>query len=75
MVLNIAKTSKPFAIFEENTWVIVNTTVIKISKISNENNPDTEVSIKNQNESPAVTDADLKRGDDNSILNRINKSH
>ena len=74
-VLIMAKISSPFAIFEENTWVIVNTVDIKISKTSNENNPDTEVIIKNQNESPAVTDAALKRGDDNCILNRVNKSH
>ena len=48
---------------------------MKISIISNENMPDTEIIIKNQNERPAVTATDLKRGDDNSILNRIDESH
>ena len=48
---------------------------MKISIISNENMPDTEIIIKNQNERPAVTATDLKRGDDSSILNRIDKSH
>ena len=75
LVLIIAKISKPFVIFEENIWVIVKTLAIKISNISNEKIPDTEVIMKNQNERPAVTATDLKRGDDNSILNRIDESH
>ena len=33
------------------------------------------VIIKNQNENPAVTANDLNLGEDNSILNRIDKSH
>ena len=48
---------------------------IKIINISNENMPDKVVIMKNQKESPAVTVADLNRGDDSSILNRIDKSH
>ena len=75
LVLISAKISKPFEIFEESIWVIIKTPAIKTSNISNENIPDTEIIMKNQNEKPAVTTTDLKRGDDNSILNRIDKSH
>ena len=75
LVLIIAKISNPFDIFEEKIWVIAKTLPMKISIISNENMPDTEIIIKNQNERPAVTATDLKRGDDSSILNRIDKSH
>ena len=75
LVLITAKISKPFEIFEENTWVMVKTLAIKMSNISNEKMPDTEVIMKNQNVRPAVTATDLKRGDDNSILYRIDKSH
>ena len=75
LVLIIAKISNPFDIFEEKIWVIAKTLPMKISIISNENMPDTEIIIKNQNERPAGTATDLKRGDDSSILNRIDKSH
>ena len=75
LVLISAKISKPFEIFEESIWVIIKTPAIKTSNISNENIPDTEIIMKNQNEKPADTTTDLKRGDDNSILNRIDKSH
>ena len=68
LVLILAKRSKPFEIFEENIWVIVKTLAIKTSKISNENIPIAEIIMKNQNERPAVTATDLKRGDDNSIF-------
>ena len=54
---------------------MVKTLAMKTSNISNENIPDTEIIMKNQNEKPADTTTDLKRGDDNSILNRIDKSH
>ena len=54
---------------------MINTLAIKISKISNEKKPNVEIITKNQNERPAVTAIDLKRGDDNSILYRIDKSH
>ena len=54
---------------------MVKTLAMKTSNISNENIPIAEIIMKNQNERPAVTATDLKRGDDNSILNRINKSH
>ena len=42
-------------------------------KISIEKLPIAFKIIKNQNENPAVTASDLNRGDDNSILNRINE--
>jgi len=54
---------------------MVKTLAIKTSNISNEKIPDTEIIMKNQNEKPAVTAIDLKRGDDSSILYRIDKSH
>ena len=75
LVLILAKRSKPFEIFEENIWVMVKTLAIKTSNISNENIPIAEIIMKNQNERPAVTATDLKRGEDNFILYRINKSH
>ena len=42
---------------------------------SGENMVSALVIIKNQNENPAVTANDLNLGEDNSILNRIDKSH
>ena len=54
---------------------MVKTLAIKMSNISNENTLNAEIIMKNQNERPAVTATDLKRGDDSSILNRIDKSH
>ena len=42
---------------------------------SGENMVSVLVIIKNQNENPAVTANDLNLGEDNSILNRIDKSH
>ena len=75
LVLILAKRSKPFEIFEENIRVMVKTLAMKTSNISNENIPIAEIIMKNQNERPAVTATDLKRGEDNSILYRINKSH
>ena len=54
---------------------MVKTLAIKMSNISNEKIPNAEIIMKNQNERPAVTATDLKRGEDNSILYRINKSH
>ena len=54
---------------------MVKTLAIKMSNISNENTLNAEIIMKNQNERPAVTATDLKRGEDNSILYRINKRH
>ena len=39
-----------------------------MSNISNEKIPNAVIIIKNQNEKPAETATDLKRGDDNSIF-------
>ena len=39
-----------------------------MSNISKENTLNAEIIMKNQNERPAVTATDLKRGDDNSIF-------
>ena len=68
LVLILAKISKPFEILEESIWVIVNILAIKMSNISNEKIPNAVIIIKNQNEKPAETATDLKRGDDNSIF-------
>ena len=54
---------------------MVKTLAIKMSNISNENILNAEIIMKNQNERPVVTATDLKRGEDNFILYRINKSH
>ena len=48
---------------------------INITNNSIEKLPVAEVIIKNQNESPAVIVSDLNRGEDNSILYRIDKCH
>ena len=46
LVLITAKISKPFEIFEENTWVMVKTLAIKMSNISNEKIPNAVIIIK-----------------------------
>ena len=75
LVLITANISKPHASLKESIWETVNTIAIKISKISNENNPNVVVNMKNQNDKPDATAIDLKRGDDNSILYRIDKRY
>ena len=75
LVLITANISKPLASLEESIWDMANTLAIKISKISNENNPNVVVIMKNQNDKPDATAIDLKRGDDNSILYRIDKRY
>ena len=67
--------SNAFESFNAKICVIVIINTRKITNASIENKPEAEVIIKNQNERPAVTATDLKRGDDSSILNRIDKSH
>ena len=44
-----------------------------MTKISREKNPVADVMIKNQKVNPEDTANALKRGDDNSILNRVNE--
>ena len=74
-VLNTEKISKPLDIFFVKSWVSANKIPIKIKKSSIENNPIVFEIIKNQNDIPAVTASDLKRGDEVCILNRIYESH
>ena len=72
-VLKIAKISRALDTFTAKICIIKNTVVIKTSKISSENVPVVEIMIKNQNVSPAETVNALNRGDESSILDRINK--
>tara|TARA_B100000029_G_scaffold419392_1_gene424882 strand:+ start:492 stop:716 length:225 start_codon:yes stop_codon:yes gene_type:complete len=72
-VLIIAKISNALEIFDEKICVKDNNEITKMRKISIEKLPIAFKIIKNQNENPAVTASDLNRGDDNSILNRINE--
>ena len=65
VVLKIANLSNPFETLYAKIWVMVKIEIEKISNDSNEKYPATEVKIKNQNVSPAVTATDLKRGDEN----------
>ena len=44
-------------------------------KFSMENTSVDDVMMKNQNDNPAVTARDLNLGDDEFILNRIDKCH
>ena len=74
-VLKIEKISKPRDIFFAKIWVSVNKIPTKIKKTSIENNPTAFKIIKNQNDIPAVTASDLKRGDEVCILNRIYEGH
>ena len=49
LVLITANISKPLASLEESIWDMVNTLAIKISKISNENNPNVVVNADAEN--------------------------
>jgi hypothetical protein len=55
--------------------VIVRTDTTNTIKISIENIPVDVVIMKNQNDNPAVTASALNRGEDSSILNRIDKCY
>ena len=74
-MLIIAKISNPLDIFFAKICVIVKVTAIKIRKISTENKLKDELIMKNQNENPAVTASDLNRGEEVSILYRINEGN
>ncbi len=52
-----------------------NTIAIKIAKNSSVKTPKIDVIIKNQRVNPADTANALNRGEDNSILNRINECY
>ena len=74
-VLTIAKMSKAFESFDAKICVIDKVAAAKIPIASKEKKLKLFEIIKNQNVKPAVTAIDLKRGDEISILYRINKSH
>ena len=72
-VLIIANMSKPFESLTANICVIIKTVATNTASTSKENNPIADVIIKNQKENPAVTARLLNRGEESSILNRINE--
>tara|TARA_Y100000817_G_C16514526_1_gene392741 strand:- start:70 stop:345 length:276 start_codon:yes stop_codon:yes gene_type:complete len=74
-VLNIAKISRAFDNLIEKIWVNVIVIPKKIANNSSEKRLVDAVIKKNQNEKPAVTASALNRGEDTSILDRINKCH
>ena len=74
-VLNIAKISNAFESLTEKIWVNVIVIPKKIANNSSEKRLVDAVIKKNQNEKPAVTASALNRGEDTSILDRINKCH
>ncbi len=74
-VLNIAKISNAFESLTEKIWVTVMVIPKKMANSSNEKRFVDAVIKKNQNENPAVTARALNRGEDTSILDRINKCH
>ena len=74
-VLNIAKISMAFDNLIEKIWVNVIVIPKKIANNSSEKRLVDAVIKKNQNEKPAVTASALNRGEDTSILDRINKCH
>jgi len=67
----IANVSKPFDTFFAKIWVRMITTRTNETKSSIEKTRIVDAIIKNQNENPMVTVSALNRGDDNSILDRI----
>ena len=71
----IAKISNPLESFIANIWVSVKIIAIKIPNNSRENTPMDDEIIKNQKDKPALTASALNLGDDNSILNRIDKRY
>ena len=74
-VLIIANMSNPFESLTANICVIIKTVATNTASTSKENNPIADVIIKNQKENPAVTARLLNRGEESSILNRINECY
>ena len=74
-VLIIANMSNPFESLTANICVIIKTVATNTASASKENNPMADVIIKNQKENPAVTARLLNRGEESSILNRINECY
>ena len=73
-VLKIANISRPLEILYEKICVKIKSDDTNMTKYSNEKKPAIVVIIINQKVNPAVTATDLKRGDDNSNLDRVNES-
>ena len=71
----IAKISNPLESFIANIWVSVKIIATKIPSNSRENTPMDDEITKNQKDKPALTASALNLGDDNSILNRIDKRY
>ena len=67
--------SNPFESLTVNICVIIKTVATNTASTSKENNPIADVIIKNQKENPAVTAKLLNRGEESSILNRINECY
>ena len=74
-VLIIANMSNPFESLTANICVIIKTVATNTASASKENNPIADVITKNQKENPAVTARLLNRGEESSILNRINECY
>ena len=74
-VLIIANMSNPFESLTANNCVIIKTVATNTANTSKENNPIADVIIKNQKENPAVIAKLLNRGEESSILNRINECY
>ena len=74
-VFIVAKISNPLESFTANIWVSVKIIATKIPNNSRENTPMDDEIIKNQKDKPALTANALNLGDDNSILNRIDKRY
>jgi len=74
-VLIIANMSNPFESLTANICVIIKIVATNTASTSKENNPIADVIIKNQKENPAVTAKLLNRGEESSILNRINECY
>ena len=67
--------SNPFESLTANICVIIKTVATNTASASKENNAMADVIIKNQKENPAVTARLLNRGEESSILNRINECY
>ena len=74
-VLIIANTSNPFESLAANICVIIKEAATNTASASKANNPRPDVIIKNQKENPAVTANPLNRGEESSILDRIDECH
>ena len=74
-VFIIANISNPLESFIANIWVSIKIIAIKTPNNSRENTPMDDEITKNQKDKPALTASALNLGDDNSILNRIDKRY